>query len=407
MGRIRRPSFWVLTALVPLLLAALYALPVVSARGASQAATVLVVDETGLFEHGLTGNDRVHFKRMPSLEYAERQRESEDAILYVPLRQTTIPHDAFLYYRGHEPSAEVQREVANQLQTLLRNAILEDVYQMEPSVYHSVETTHISLHTRDAATGHESFSRVKRVVGLVMALLVTLMVLIYGMQTMRAVQEERQNRTAEVMATSVSPGVLLGGKMAAVVLIAISQLVLWVVLTGAMIRGIQASAPELFAAAREQQSLRSLATKGEEAMLHYATPVEVVDETVQGLAAIEPVVLVGVALLFYVLGHLLYSSLLAAIAARTDTDADHFWWALLVVSPLVLTLSLGGLIVDNPSGVLAEVLSWVPFTAPAAVMLRLPFGVPVWNVAGAAVLLLAAAAGAVLVASRTYRRRLV
>ncbi len=407
--RLRRPSFWVLTLLVPLLVAALYALPVVAAQRADRQATVLVVDETGLFAHSLHPSEQVAFHVMPSLEYARRQLDADSAaaILLIPARQTTIPRDAFLLHRSATPPMAIQSYVDSQLQMLLRNAILEDVYQLDPEVFRSVEASHIRLHTQDAATGRESFAAVKTVVATLLAVLVVLALVIFGVQVMRAVQEEKASRTAEVIVSSVRPLQLMVGKVGGVAATALLQLSLWVLLASASIAAIQASSPDLFAAARQQQSARTLATKGSEATLQYNTPVALVDETVQGLTAINLPLVATLFLAFFLLGYMLYGSLLAALAARLDSDTDALQWTLLLLSPLLIVLMLTPLLLQHPTSALAQWLTLVPFTAPAAALLRLPFGLPTWQLLLAVLLLLAAFAAAAWLAARTYRRHLV
>lgn len=408
--RFRRPAFWVLTLLVPLLLAALYALPVIAANRSAEQAQLLVVDETGLFEHALRPTDEVAFRAMPDIAYARRQMEGDDdvdAILFIPMRETTIPRDAFLYHRSTTPPLALQQYISGQLQMILRNAILEDVYQLDPEVYHSVSTTGISLHMQDAATGRESFAHVKSVVAVVLAFLVVLALIVFGIQVMRSVQEEKATRVAEIVASSVHPVQIMVGKVGGVATTAVTQLVLWVMLTAAAIGGIQAANPDLFSQAREQQTARSLATKGDEATAQYNASVQLVDETVQGLTAINLPLVAGLFLLFFLLGYFLYGALLAALAARLDSDADAFQWVLLFLSPLLLVLMLIPLIVQSPDGLLAQCLSVVPFTAPAAMLLRLPFGIAVWQVILAVVLLVLTFLMAATLAARVYRRHLV
>ena len=408
--RLRRPSFWVLTLLVPLLLAALYALPVIAANRSAEQAEVLVVDETGLFEHSMRPTEEVAFRAMPDIAYARGQMEKDDAIdaiLFIPMRETTIPRDAFLYHRSSTPPLALQQYISGQLQMILRNAILEDVYQLDPEVYHSVSTTGISLHMQDAATGRESFAHVKSVVAVVLAFLVVLALIVFGIQVMRSVQEEKATRVAEIVASSVHPVQIMVGKVGGVATTAVTQLVLWVMLTAAAIGGIQVANPDLFSQAREQQTARSLATKGDEATAQYNASVQLVDETVQGLTAINLPLVAGLFLLFFLLGYLLYGALLAALAARLDSDADAFQWVLLFLSPLLLVLMLIPLIVQSPDGLLAQCLSVVPFTAPAAMLLRLPFGIAVWQVILAVVLLVLTFLMAATLAARVYRRHLV
>ncbi len=405
--RLRKPSFWVLTLLVPLVLAALYALPVAAAHHSAQRTTVLVVDQTGLFEQGLQSTLELGFKPMPSLDYARQQAGKRDLVLFIPLRETTIPRDAFLYYRGDSPSLALQSQVDAQLQTLLRNAILEDVYQLEPSVYHSVQSTGIRLHTQDSATGRESFARVKNTVALVLAVLMVAALLLFGAQVMRSVQEEKQNRVAEVLASTVRPLQLLVGKTAGVALTALTQLLLWGFLTALCIHGIQASSPQLFAEARAQQAMHSVASKGVEATAQMDTTVQLVDETVQGLTAIQLPLVAGMFLLWFLLGYLLYGALIAALAARLDSDADALQWSLLIGSPMLVVLMLSPILLRAPATALGTWLTLIPFTAPAATMLRLPFGLPLWQVVVSLVLLLACFALAAWWAARTYRKRLV
>lgn len=405
--RLRKPSFWVLTVLVPVVLAVLYALPVAAAHRSAERTTVLVVDQTGLFADGLQSTLEVGFKAMPSLDYARQQAGKHDLVLFIPMRETTIPRDAFLYYRSDSPSVQLQSFVDGQLQTLLRNAILEDVYQLEPSVYHSVESTNIKLHTQDAATGHESFAHVKNIVALVLAVLMTLALIVFGSEVMRSVQEERQNRVAEVLVTATRPTSLLVGKVAGVALAATTQLVLWIALTALCIKGVEASAPQLFAEARTQQAHRSLATKGEEATVQYNTTVQLVDETVQGLTAIRLPLVAAMFLGCFLLGYLLYGACLAALAARLESDADALQWTLLVSAPLLITLILSAFILRSPSSGLAVGLTLVPFTAPVATLLRLPFGLPMWQVGMGAALTILCVALAALLAACTYRRHLL
>lgn len=408
--RLRRPSFWVLTLLVPLLLAALYALPVVVASGEKEQAEVLVVDETGLFENGLRPTPEVSFRRMPSLDYARRTMDTSDrvaAILFIPMRELTIPRDAFFYHRSSTPPLALQSLVDSQLQMLLRNAIIEGVYHLEPSVYHSVESTNIRLHPHDAVTGRESFARVKSVLAVVLAALMVLALIVFGVQVMRSVREEKNSRVVEVVIASVRPLQLLVGKVVAVSLAALTQLALWVVLTALAVSLVRSSNPDLFAYAEQQLEAPSVASKGTEATLQYAAPLSLPDEAMQGLAAVDLPTVAALFALFFLLGLLLYGALLAALASRLDPDADTLQWTLVAASPMLLVLVLSPWLLQQPAGTLAQCFTLIPFTAPAAAMLRLPFGIGTFQLALAVLLLLASFFLAALLAARTYRRHLL
>lgn len=410
--RLRRPAFWVLTLLVPLLLATLYAIPVIAASQASDRATVLVVDETGLFVN-LQNTDEVSFQPQADLDHARQrmaQADSVAAILFIPARQSgEIPRDAFLYHRDNTPPQAVLSAANNQLQILLRRIILSDVYaQLDPAQRRSVENTGIRIHTLDADSGRESFATVKTVAAIVLAVLMVLALMVFGIQVMRSVQEEKATRVAEVVASSAKAVQLLTGKIVGIALAAVTQLLLWICLTAAAIGLIQSTHPDLFAQARSQQEASlSIATKGVEATAQYHRPLQLVDDTVQGLTAINLPLVASLFFLFFLLGYLLYGALLAALAARLDSDADALQWVLLLLSPLLLTLLLIPLILNATSSALATLLTYLPFTTPAAVLLRLPFGIGIADVTLAALLMLLCFAAAAHLAARTYRRHLI
>lgn len=402
--RLRKPSFWVLTLLVPVALAVLYALPVIAAQHSGEPQTVLVVDETGLFDGRFRSTADVHFRSMPSMDYAaEHRAENENLVLFIPRRETAMPREATLYFYGYRaPSLAVQSTVDNQLQQLLRNAILEDVYGLSPEERHSVEDSHIRFSTRDVVTGRDGLTRVKTVLSLVLAVLMALSLVLFGVQVMRAMLEERQSRVAEVVASSVTPVQLMGGKLGGVALTALLQLVLWLVLTATFAICIKAAVPEPFEAVRQQAAQADLATKGIAATMQYDSPAAIVDDTVSALMAIDMPLIALQFLLYFLLGFLLYGGLLAALAARLGADAASLQWTLLVCLPLLVVPLLLPLVLNG-----SRLLLLLPFTAPAAVMAALPFGVDYAVAVWAPALLLVAGAGALLLAAYSYRRHIV
>lgn len=364
--RLRKPAFWIITLLVPLAVALLYMVPVEAAKRAERPVTVLVVDETGLFGAALRSTDLVHFQSMPSVDYAESHRSEGDLLLVIPRRETVMPRDATLYYRGtRPPSLAVQGTVDSQLQQLLRNAILEDVYGLSPSERHSVESSHLHLRIRDAVSGREGMARARIAVAVVLSVLLALAIMLFAMQTMRAVQEERQNRIAEVIATSVRPLQLMAGKMCGVLLAALVQLLVWALCAVAAVALMRSSTA--------------------------ATAIGAVPDMP---------LLIATFVVAFLLGFMLYAGLLAALAVRLDHEADALQWTLAVCWPLALVPLMVPLIARG-----STLLLFIPFTAPAAMVATVPFGVSVTHALLSLVLLAVAAATALVLAARTYHRR--
>ena len=101
--RVKKPSFWILTLVVPILLAGVYAIPIILASRPLEHANVLVVDDSGLFQGQFRSGRDITYHEAGSIDYARRQLEQTDtldAIVYIPARETTLPRDAYLYYRA-------------------------------------------------------------------------------------------------------------------------------------------------------------------------------------------------------------------------------------------------------------------------------------------------------------------
>ena len=405
--RVRKVSFWVLTILVPVLIAALYAIPIVLASRPLEHAHVLVVDDTGIFQGQFRSSRDITYHDAGSLEYAKRQLEevdSLDAIVYIPARETTIPNDAFLYYRTDAPSMTVQGNVDSQLQEILRNRILLDVHGISADDYQMLTSTHIKLRTKDIETGRDGFLGIKVAVGLILALLVFIAIFSFGSLVMRGVMEEKGSRIVEIIVCSVKPFQLMMGKVVGIGLVGLTQFALWILLSGIAVGALQATNSELFSQARPEQ-LTQLATKGPDAtaQMEAAMQATPVPELMQGLASIDFGVLLAAFLFYFVFGYLLYATLFAAVGSLVDTETDSQQFSLPLTVPLILVTLLLPAMIDQPSGTLSVWLSMIPFTSPAAMLLRIPFGVPVWQVVLSALLLLATFPLCVWLAARIYR----
>ena len=306
LSRVKKKSFWILTIVVPLFLAALYAVPVYLAMRPQEKSTVLVVDDTGLFDGAFKSSKEITYRTAGSVEYAQRRMDEEDsvsAVVYIPARETTIPSDAFLYYKGTVPSANVQSDVSEQLQSHIRTIILQDVYGISQEEFDRVNATKIKLHTKDLETGKDGFLEIKMAIGLLLGIVIFFVVMNFGGQVMTGVSEEKTSRIVEVIMSSVKPFQLMMGKVVGIGLVGLTQFALWILLSLVGLVGIQAANPELFEAAKSRQSMTELATKGTDAVeqMQALDDAPAVTELLQGLTAIDFGLIISMFLLFFVL----------------------------------------------------------------------------------------------------------
>lgn len=416
--RVKKASFWILTLVVPVLIALIYAIPIVLASRPLEHANVLVVDDSGLFRGQFASGRDITYFDAGSLDYAKRQLEANDsldAIVYIPARETTLPSDAYLYYRTDAPSVNVQSDVNNQLQSILRNVILLDVHGITPENYALIRSTSIRLRTQDIETGRDGFLQIKVVVGALLAILVFMAVFMFGSQVMRGVMEEKTSRIVEVIVCSVKPFQLMMGKVVGIGLVGLTQFALWVVLSGVALVGLRVSNASLFEQA-ESRRVTAISTKGSEATKQYeaaqykAAQYEAgvgVDDKIQdileGLGSINFGLILSLFVFYFVLGYLLYASLFAAAGSLVDNETDSQQFTLPISIPLLLSVLLMPAMINEPSGILSTWLSLIPFTSPVAMLFRIPFGVPIWQVALSVALLLVAFPLCTWAAARIYR----
>lgn len=416
--RIKKPSFWVLTLVVPVLIAAIYAVPVFLASQPPERSHVLVVDDSGLFRGQFLSGRSVVYHDAGSLDYAERQLEqhdSLDAIVYVPARETTLPAVAYLYYRAEAPSVNVQTDVNNQLQNILRNVILLDVHGIAPEDYALISSTNISLRAVDIETGRDGFLKIKVVVGVLLAVLVFIAVFMFGSQVMRGVMEEKTSRIVEVIVCSVRPFQLMMGKVVGIGLVGLTQFSLWVVLSGGALGCIRICNTDLFKQV-EGHRVTEIASKGSDATRQYeaaqyrASQYEAgvgadsdIQELLEGLGSIRFGILVVLFVFYFVFGYLLYASLFAAAGSLVDNETDSQQFVVPITVPLLLAVLLIPVMVGAPSGSVSTLLSIIPFTSPVAMLFRIPFGVPGWQVVLSMVLLAATFPLCIWLAAKVYR----
>ncbi len=227
---------------------------------------------------------------------------------------------------------------------------------------------------RITASGRAGSGRLSLVFAIGVAMLLYMTILLYGQNVLRSVIEEKTTRVAEVIVASVRPATLLAGKVLGVGAVGLTQMVIWL-------------AASLLLARYRGGLLRALGLA--------ASPIQLPEIGV-GMAI--------VLLLYFLLGYILYSSLFAAVGAMTTSEAE----AQQAQMPIVLLLVAGVMflqpVLGAPDGRLAQMLAWIPFTAPIMMPLRMSAAeVAPWDIALSIVTLMAACYIAVYLAARIYR----
>lgn len=401
--RVRKRSFLIMTFLGPILMAAIYIIPIMLALNANnENMRIAVVDESHWFEDRFTNNEQHTFVNMPSQPIDSVKELVKkgvfDMALYVPPTQLNIPSNAVVF-----SLKQVPMEVETYISTVMQKEI-EDQKLMakgvDPAIVSAVKTNVNLQIMRMDENGNEkeTFTKVQFTLGIVLAMLVYMFIIFFGGQVMNGVAEEKTNRIIEVIISSVKPFQLMMGKIIGVSLVALTQFMLWILLTGVLYIGFSAfigiSHPDILSQGTlMSQGITSNGIMGNEA----------VQNIVQIAHSIDFGTIILSFLIFFILGYLLYATLYAAIGSLVDNNTDSQQFTLPVTVPLMVAIISSFYIVNNPDSSLSVWLSMIPFTSPISMMVRIPFGVPIWQIVISIVLLAGTFVLMTWVAAKIYR----
>ncbi|MCF6357345.1 MAG: ABC transporter permease [Draconibacterium sp.] len=409
--RVKKKSFIILTLLVPFLFAGMFALIVfLSVNDDKKERTIAVFDESTMFlgEFGEEGYTKYNF--IQNEEYAELKKGLKNsdyyALLYIPKNIYTT-NSAQLVSDKQLPielTEQIERKLSRFIENDKRKKVVEEsgIPDLEKQLANT--KTRISLNTlKISETGEttKSSSTIAFIASYAMGFIIYFFVFMYGAMVMRSVMEEKKSRIIEVIISSVKPSELMAGKIIGTALVGLTQVAIWIVLgivTLVVVQGV--FTPET--AQQMGQSIMETQQQMNPAMAQAADQNKVME--VMELIGNLNLPLILFAFVFYFLaGYLLYSSLLGAVGAAVDSEEDSQQMVLPVTFPLILSIMLLFPIARNPEGPVAFWASIIPFTSPVAMLARVPYGIPTWELLLSMFLLIITTVGAIFAAAKIYR----
>ncbi len=401
--RVRKKSFIILTLLMPLLMVALSFVPLwLSTLNDGGEKNIVVIDNTEIYAPLLESTETYKFQivgKAQESEYQSKIGKDVFAILQITDDLSTNSNAISLLSEKQSPQ---------DLRTIIENTLSEKVMQQKldalsqsgnvnaesiSQVRSIVESgSKVSIKTMkwgEDGTVSESSTEVATIIGMVFTILIYMFILMYGNMVMQAVLEEKKSRIVEVMVSSVKPVKLLVGKIIGIGLVGITQLVIWGVLIGILFTVLSA----FFIVPQQATAMPSPAEMGELNM-------EAVMNSVMSINWLEIMVYF---LLFFIGGYVLYASIFAMFASAVDSEEDTSQFMMPVTLIIMFAFFAGFYSVSNPDGPLAFWASLIPFSSPIVMMVRIPFGIPLWEKLLSVVLLYGTFILISIVAAKIYR----
>ncbi|MES2794864.1 MAG: ABC transporter permease [Bacteroidota bacterium] len=381
--RVKKKSFIIMTLLTPLLMASIYIIPIFLAMQKDEQKKVEYIDESGIIAPKLINNEEIIFTQSTSnIDKAKANfpKSSMDALIYIPKDIIERPDGLQIFAEKNvnmSLKSSIEKIVENEVKnTRLKNAGIDIKIIEDNKIKVSANTFSLSEEGEK-----KNSSEAAAVVGYILAFLLYGILFIYGAQVMRGVMEEKTSRIIEVIISSVKPFQLMIGKIVGVGLVGITQFLLWIILSyaistvtmGVFMKGKVEDVKQKVELAQKQLD------KGNPEMLQKQaeSPMPNIIEYLKTL----PISTILITFLLYFLGgYLLYSALFAAVGAAVDSEADTQQFMLPVSLPIIIAIIIAPATMKDPDGSLAFWASMIPFTSPVNMMIRIPFGVPTWQI---------------------------
>jgi ABC-2 type transport system permease protein len=370
--RVKKRSFVIMSIIGPLLFGALFAVPIWLASRESGEKVVKILDESGYFEgkQDQWGSMAFEYTSEP-LDSAKQglKQDGSLGLLYIPNFALEDPK-GITFFSQDNPGIEVQ----SSLERMLRNEIEE--IKLTRSGIDKKELdklkTDVSISFINLTDNGEKEGNIGLATGLgyVLSFMIYMFVLLYGVQTMRGVIEEKTSRIVEVIISSVKPFQLMMGKIVGVGFVGITQLLIWVVLTFVIAQAVFAIYGVDMAAANEVQMQQAGQVAGGEGIA----------EVMKVISTINFPLVIVTFIFYFVGGFFFYGSLFAGVGSAVDSDADAQQFQLPVTLPLIASIVILSAIIREPNGSLAFWTSVIPFTSPVIMMMRVPFEPPLWEI---------------------------
>lgn len=400
MAKVRNKSFIVMTFLSPLLFVGIAVFVGYLSSIKADVKQIAIHDETGIFTKEFKNSEEYQYVDLSKVDLKTLKdslmMESYEGILYIPKTDSlSMLQDKVQFISNDSPSlgflGETEETIANKITKLnFESAKLDTL-----AIRKAKAEVNIGVAKASGEETLKGLNEIKIAIGGAFGYLIMMFIIIYGNMVMRSVIEEKTNRIIEIIISSVKPFQLMMGKIIGTSLAGVLQFFIWAIIgLGLMFGasaffGVNASpaanvSPEMMHQAQEQMSSMQL--------------------YIQEIMDLPIATIISCFIIYFIGGYFLYSSFYAAIGAAVDSETDSQQFLLPIIMPLILGVYIGFFtVINDPHGTIATVFSMVPLTSPIVMLMRIPFGVPWWQIALSMAILFGTFFFVVWFASKIYR----
>jgi ABC-2 type transport system permease protein len=421
LSRVKKKSFIIMTILGPILMSGVGVVPVYMSLQEKQMQKIEVIDDSHMFTYtssvsGITKSlisqkENIHFDA-PPITLAQAQEgffdTDYDAILWIPPNLLNGAQKGIDLFYKKQLSKSTQSYIEEELSDMIFRFMLvankvnpNFIKDAKEKAAFSILTTEIDKDGKTKQTNTGLYTAI----GLVCAAMIYFFIFFFGVQVMRGVMEEKTSRIVEVILSSVKPFQLMMGKIVGIALVGLTQFLLWVVLTGTLY-GIASATILKNVDMKQIQAKEEVVKIGADinvSAMKQNQDKDIVTKLFNDFKSVDVVAILFCFLFYFLAGYLMYAALFAAVGSAVDSEADTQQFMMPITVPLILSFVVAQTVIQDPQGTMAFWFSIIPFTSPIVMMVRLPFGVPAWELLLSMSLLILGFLFTTWIAGRIYR----
>ncbi|KNB61213.1 ABC transporter permease [Chryseobacterium sp. Hurlbut01] len=401
--QVKKKSFILLTLLAPLMIIGFGAVIGLMFKANESHNIIEVVDNSGLFKGQLKSNDKLEYIFVPVADEKAKVKnlkgnKSLDGILVLPQITSQNFDDIEKNTRlvvNTKIGLDTKQRIISDISNVIKKEKIKQLGIAESQLDNLDKN--FELKTINVSEGNKEDSDlafgVKTGLSLGLMYVTFMFIIIYGVRVMRSVLEEKNNRVVEIIISSVKPFELMMGKILGVTMVALTQFVVWITMSviGALVLNTGFS------------SVQKNIPNGSEELSDKLDVTQIAAQVSHNLLDLNFPLIIFVFIVFFLLGYIFYSSIYAAIGSAVDNETETQQFTLFAILPLTLGMYGSFSLMNNPDGPLGFWLSIIPFTSPVAMIARIPYGVPAWEIALSIFLLLITTIFMIFLAGKIYR----
>ena len=407
--RVRNRTFILSTFLFPIVIVLFIAGTVFLGMKGKTNHRIAVVDANNYFRDYLKSDSSIAFVYGADLDTSNYEKKGCTAVLIVPPLKEGQKAIIRLKYKKQLGVAD-----GNELENRVNNAITDHMIFQKTNITRSkLDSIRSESDLADVRSFEDSGTEAKASsqglaygIGYASGLLIYILTFVYGAAVMRGVMEEKTNRIAEVIVSSVKPFQLMFGKITGIGAVGLTQFLMWIILIVILVTGSQAFISHDTMV--EMQKIQEANNMGNASAGRVSESAQRIFEFKSTLSTANWGLIVFCFLFYFLGGYLFYSSLFASVGSVVNEDPQEAQSLMLPITmPIIFSFIIMSMAVQDPAGPLAVWGSMIPFSSPIVMMARIPYGVPTtvpwWQLGLSMLLLIAGFLFTTWMAGKIYR----